>query len=69
MNLKDYVATTVDVTFRSLSSKTGIAEAQLNRYANGKSLPSLKNAFVIYKKTNKKVKLEDWFKPIKRMEF
>lgn len=49
------------ITFKAFSYKVGIAEAQLNRYANGAQLPNLRNAYKIYEASNKRVKLQDWF--------
>ena len=46
---------------RSLGAALGIQPAQLSRYVTGKHLPSLKTAYVIYKFSKKKIKLEDWF--------
>jgi len=63
MVLKKYILTNM-LTYRVFSSRVGIDQSQLIRYANGSKLPNLKNALKIYKATNKKVGLEDWFKPI-----
>lgn len=52
------------ITYKAFSHKVGIAEAQLNRYANGAQLPNLRNAYKIFYATNKKVRLVDWFEGV-----
>lgn len=49
------------ITYKAFSYKVGIDAAQLNRYANGQQLPSLKSAYKIYKATKKAVDLQSWF--------
>lgn len=61
MTLKDYLSKK-KLTYRAFSKKVDIDSAQLVRWANGQILPSLKNAYKIYKATRGQVKLHDWFK-------
>jgi transcriptional regulator with XRE-family HTH domain len=60
MTLKEYTQAH-SLTLKKLEALTGIDFRVLHRYITGQSLPSLKNAYKIYKSTKKRVKLEDWF--------
>jgi len=67
MSLREYKFKQMH-TYRSLGKKLNIDPAQLIRYANRTSRPSLETAFKIYKGTDKKVDLASWFKKEKQME-
>lgn len=60
MTLKSYMIKN-NLTLKKLEAKVGIDFRTLSGYVSGRIQPSLKSAYKIYKKTNKQVKLKDWF--------
>lgn len=59
MKFKKYIQT-FDTSLRKFAIKSGIDHRVLQRYYSGKSLPSIPNAYKIWKATGKKVNLKDW---------
>lgn len=60
MTFKEYLDEN-NMSLREMGEKSGIDFRVLHRYATGHSRPNLINAYKIYKHTNKKVGLVDWF--------
>lgn len=62
--LREYLTINQE-TFRAFAARVDMDPAQLNRYISGKQMPSLKNAYKIYKATKKKVGFEGWMLNVK----
>jgi transcriptional regulator with XRE-family HTH domain len=48
------------MTLRAFSMISNIDQSQLSRYNNRLSIPSLENAYKIYRASKKAVKMEGW---------
>lgn len=48
------------MTLRAFSQVADIDQSQLSRYNNRLSMPTLENAYKIYRATRKSVKMEVW---------
>jgi len=60
LNFKNYLNIN-DVTLKDMEKRTGINFRTLSLYKLGRVLPSLSNAYKVYKATKGKVGLKDWF--------
>ena len=61
MTLKDYLDRH-ELTNIGFARKSGVDTTKISKFANGHARPSLDNAYKIFKASQGKVKLDDWFK-------
>lgn len=59
MKLGEYLHTN-NMSLRFFAKQTGIHYRQLHRYVRGEGVPSLLNAYKIWKASKRKVRLQDW---------
>lgn len=57
--LREYL-TQNRLTLRAFSYVSDVDQSQLSRYINGKTVPTLENAYKIYRASKKAIKMEVW---------
>ena len=48
------------LTLRAFSIKSDVDQSQLSRYINARTVPTLENAYKIYRASKKAIKMEVW---------